>query len=95
MKKLMINLLAVVMLAGLLSACGDDKKDDNSGGSANPSQSETQIPEASDNVGSANDESNSEKNGFNDLIIEHERTFEVDENKDGEENGFSYDITID
>lgn len=70
MKKLIVLLLVIVTLTGILSACGDEKKDNNFGQSAAPSQSEESYVEPELPEGT---------------IVERVETFEVDENVYGKE----------
>ena len=91
MRKLMISLLAVVMLAGLLAACGGEKKEDNSGSPAPPGQNETQSPEPSDD-GKTDGNKDARDELPKGAVVDHERTFEIDENKDGPEHGYRFEL---
>lgn len=77
--KIRLLLMAVLVAMLVLSACTDDKDEESS---ASPSQTvESQQP--------------SEDGLPEGAIIEGEETFEVEEGKDGLENGFSEDVLLD
>ena len=94
MRELMMSLLMVVVLAGLLSACGGEKKEDNSGSPAPPGQNETQSPKSSDD-GKTDGNKDARDELPEDAVVQHERTFEIDENKDGPEHGYAFEDNLD